>query len=64
MKITSKPKVKHNHSRFDRGKYKWTGTLKDYYGLEVPDYEGIEAVYPERRKDSYGVYVALIAIHA
>ena len=64
MKITRKPKVKHNHSRFDRGKYKWTGTLKDYYDKEVPDIDGVVAVYPERRKDSYGVYVALMAVHA
>ena len=64
MKITRKPKVKHNHSRFDKGKYKWTGTLNDYYGKEVPDIPGVAAVYPERRSDSDGVYVALIAVHA
>lgn len=64
MIITRKPKVKHNHSRFDRGKYKWTGTLKDYYGMEVPDIDVVVSVYPERRSDSHGVYVALIAVHA
>ena len=64
MLITRKPKVNHNHSRFDRGKYKWTGTLKDYYGLEIPYIDGVVAVYPERRSDSDGVYVALIAVHA
>ena len=63
MLITKKPRYKCNHSRFDRGKYKWTGTLKDYYGLEVPDYDGVHLVYPERRQDAHGPYVALIAVH-
>lgn len=31
--------------------------------MEVPDLEGVLAVYPEQRKDSHGKYVALIAVH-
>ena len=50
-------------SRFDRGKYKWTGTIKNYVGMEVPDYEGIIAVFAEQRKDRFGKYVALMAVH-
>ncbi len=66
MLITSKAEAKkkgRRTSRFDKGKYKWTGSLKDYIGMEVPDYEGIHAVYAERRKDSYGPFTVLIAVH-
>lgn len=69
MKITTLAKVKpllksgYRRSRFDRGKYKWTGTCNDYINLEVPDYPGIIAVYAERRSDKHGPYVALIAVH-
>ena len=69
MLITSKSKVKQlikdgfRTSRFDRGKYKWTGSVRDYYGMEVPDFEDIVAVYPEQRKDSYGPFVILNAVH-
>lgn len=69
MLIVSKCSLKHSlkngykTSRFDRGKYKWTGSVRDYYGKEVPDFPGIIAVYPEQRKDSYGPFVALIAVH-
>ena len=41
MLITSKAEAKkkgQRTSRFDKGKYKWTGSLKDYIGMEVPDY--------------------------
>ena len=69
MLITPKSKSKHlvkkgfRTSRFDLGKYKWTGTVKDYYGMEVPDFPDIVAVYPEQRRDSHGDFVALVAVH-
>jgi hypothetical protein len=69
MLITTRAKVKTllqqggRTSRFDRGKYKWTGTIKDYVGLEIPDLDGIEAVFAEKRNDSWGPYVVLIAVH-
>ena len=66
MLITSKADARkkgQRTSRFDRGKYKWTGSIKDYYGMEVLDYDGILAVYPEYRKDKHGAFTVLIAVH-
>ena len=69
MKITTRAKVKHlltrgyKTRRFDRGKYKWTGTLLDYVNLEVPDLDGVVAVFAVQRRDQYGDYVALMAVH-
>ena len=69
MKVTTKSKVKHlikaGHrvSKFDRGKYEWTGTIEDYVGKEVPDLDGVVAVYAEQRRDSLGLYVALMCVH-
>lgn len=67
MLIISKSKarakaVKNETGRFDLGKYKWDGSIKHYYGMEVPDIPGVVAVYPEQRKDKDGPYVALICV--
>jgi hypothetical protein len=68
MNIVSKARVKHlikqghKTSRFDRGKYKWTGTMRDYFGKEVPSLPGVVAVFPDQRKDKDGPYVALVAV--
>ena len=69
MQITTKHKVKHllqknyRTSRFDRGKYRWTGTIKDYTNQEVPDLPGVVAVFADTRTDRYGRYVVLMAVH-
>jgi len=51
-----------NVSKFDNGKYEWTGKAKDYIGKEVIDIPGVYAVYPERRKDKDGSYCQLMCI--
>lgn len=69
MLITTRAKVQkllkagYRTSRFDRGNYRWTGTLKDYVGKEVPDLEGVTHVFADKRKDSDGPYVVLMAVH-
>lgn len=49
-------------SKFDAGKYKWTGSQKDYVGKDVPDIEGVIAVYVERRVDADGPYAQIMSI--
>jgi len=46
--------------RFDLGKYK--GAPGDYVGREVRAIEGVVAVWPERRTDRDGPYVALMSL--
>lgn len=46
--------------RFDLGKYK--GVPGDYVGREVRAIEGVVAVWPERRTDRDGPYVALMSL--
>ena len=48
--------------KFDSGKYKWSGTQKDYIGKEVQKLPGVEAVYVERRQDRYGVYAQFFSV--
>ena len=48
--------------KFDSGKYKWSGTQKDYIGKEVQKLPGVEAVYVVRRQDRYGVYAQLLSV--
>lgn len=69
MQITTLAKVKHyikrgyRTMRYDKGKYKWTGTIKDYIGREVENPpEDVLAVYAMQRADSEGKYVALMCI--
>ena len=50
-----------NRGRYDSGKY----AVKDFIGREVnnaPD--SVFAIYPVKRKDSHGAYVALYCIYA
>lgn len=48
--------------KFDSGKYKWSGTQKDYIGKEVQKLPGVEAVYVEGRRDRYGVYAQFLSV--
>ena len=49
--------------KFDSGKYKWTGSQKNYIGREVQDIPTVHAVYVERRQDSNGPYAQIMCIH-
>lgn len=49
-------------SKFDKGKYEWTGKAKDYIGKEVIDIPGVLAVYVERRQNEDGPYACLMSI--
>ncbi|WXN01731.1 DUF987 domain-containing protein [Escherichia coli] len=49
---------------FCTGKYRWHGSAEAYTGREVQDIPGVLAVFAERRKDSFGPYVRLIAYSA
>ena len=47
---------------FDNGKYRWSGTQKEYIGKEVQKFPGVEAVYVVRKQDRYGVYAQFLSI--
>lgn len=49
--------------KFDNGKYTWSGSQADYVGREVPDIDGIHAVYVERRQDKHGPFAQLMSIY-
>lgn len=49
-------------TRFDAGKYKWTGSSADYIGRDVLDISFVRAVYVERRQDQEGAYAVLMSI--
>ncbi|QKJ88295.1 DUF987 domain-containing protein [Paramixta manurensis] len=48
--------------RFCTGKYKWSGSICHYAGLEVQDICGVLTVFAERRQDRNGPYVILRSI--
>lgn len=48
--------------KFDNGKYKWTGSARDYLGKEVQQCRGVHAVYAERRTDKNGPYAQLMCV--
>ncbi len=49
--------------RYDSGKYRWTGSVKDYVGREVEyNIPGILAIYPQCQADADGKYVRLHCI--
>ncbi|SPW28709.1 Protein of uncharacterised function (DUF987) [Edwardsiella tarda] len=48
--------------RFDKGKYRWYGTLSHGYGKEVNDIPGVLAVFAERRQGVYEPYTRLMCI--
>lgn len=70
MKIISKRQAmaiyrQHPQSRlfyYCTGKYRWTGSVSDYYGRDVGDISGVLAVYPERRQNRNGTYVVLRSV--
>jgi len=74
MKIVSKKEAmrikaanpKATVGKFDNGKYKWTGSEKDWIGKEVQDITcvKIHAVFVERRSDKmWGPYAVLRCCH-
>ncbi|HBV9253431.1 TPA: DUF987 domain-containing protein [Klebsiella pneumoniae] len=70
MKIISKRQAmaihrQHSESRLFRfctGKYRWSGSICHYHGMEVQDIRGVLAVFAERRRDRNGPYVILRSV--
>ena len=52
-----------NIGKFDSGKYQWHGSQSHYIGRDVPNLDGVHAVYVERRQDSDGPYAQLMSVH-
>lgn len=49
-------------TKFDNGRYQWTGSLLNYVGREVPKLPGVYAVFPTQRHDEHGAYVQLLCV--
>lgn len=49
-------------SRFCTGKYRWSGSVCQYYGRDVLDVRGVLVVFAERRQDRNGPYVCLRSV--
>ncbi len=49
--------------KFDSGKYAWRGTQNAYIGRDLPDINGVHAVFVERRADADGPYAQLRCVH-
>lgn len=56
------PQKKLSTSKFCTGKYKFSGTITDWYEKEVQDVSRVLAVFPVRREDEFGPFVRLMAI--
>jgi hypothetical protein len=50
-------------SRFDRGKYR-TNPDTPYIGRTLEVSDDVCAVYPERRRDAHGAYIALFCVYS
>lgn len=48
--------------RFCTGKYKWSGSIYHYAGMEARDISGVLAVFLERRQDRHDPYVVLRSV--
>jgi hypothetical protein len=58
--VNGKPLSK---GKFDGGKYIWDGSQEKYIGRDVPDIEGVHAVYMERCQDAWGPFARAMCIH-
>lgn len=51
-----------NKMKYDSGKYKWTGSQKDYIGKECKVSDDVVALWVERRADKNGAYAQLMCL--
>lgn len=44
------------------GKYKWSGSARDWAGQEIQTSDSIKAIYVERRQDQHGPYAKMMCV--